>query len=92
MANDHLDYLVRPVEPPMRTPHRLIGEFLYEWSRGRSQSALEITLVAEQWSPRAHEIRELLAGPAFRTASSAVMARTAAGFSTRSASRTPSRR
>ncbi len=62
MANDHLDYyLVRPVEPPDEHFHRLIGEFLYEWSRGRSQAALEVTLVAEQWSPRAHEIRELLA-------------------------------
>jgi thioredoxin reductase (NADPH) len=62
MAHDHLDYyLVRPVEPPDEHFHRLVGEFLYEWSRGRSRSALEVTLVAEQWSPRAHEIRELLA-------------------------------
>jgi thioredoxin reductase (NADPH) len=62
MANDHLDYyLVRPVEPPDEHFHRLMGEFLYEWSRGRSSSALELTLVAEQWSPRGHEIRDLLA-------------------------------
>ena len=62
MANDHLDYyLIRPVEPPDEHFHRLVGEFLYEWSRRRSRSALEITLVAEQWSPRGHEIRDLLA-------------------------------
>jgi thioredoxin reductase (NADPH) len=61
MANDHLDYyLVRPVEPPDEHFHRLIGEFLYEWSRGRSRSALELTLVADRWSPRGHELRDLL--------------------------------
>jgi thioredoxin reductase (NADPH) len=61
MAHDHLDYyLIRPVEPPDEHFHRLVGDFLYEWSRGRS-SALEITLVAEQWSARGHEIRDLLA-------------------------------
>jgi thioredoxin reductase (NADPH) len=62
MAHDHLDYyLIRPVEPPDEHFHRLVGDFLYEWSRGRSRAALEITLVAEQWSARGHEIRDLLA-------------------------------
>jgi thioredoxin reductase (NADPH) len=61
MANDHLDYyLVRPVEPPNEHFHRLVGEFLYEWSRGRSRAALELTLVADRWSPRGHELRDLL--------------------------------
>jgi thioredoxin reductase (NADPH) len=62
MAHDHLDYyLIRPVEPPDEHFHRLIGDFLYEWSRGRSRAALEITLIAEQWSARGHELRDLLA-------------------------------
>jgi len=62
MAHDHLDYyLIRPVEPPDEHFHRLVGDFLYEWSRGRAGAGLEITLVAEQWSARGHEIRDLLA-------------------------------
>jgi thioredoxin reductase (NADPH) len=61
MASDHLDYyLVRPMEAPDEHFHRLIGDFLYEWTRGRARSAVEIELIAERWSPRTHELRDLL--------------------------------
>jgi thioredoxin reductase (NADPH) len=62
MADDHLDYYaVRPTETPDEHFHRLVSDFLYEWSRGRSRGVIEVTLIAEQWSPRAHQLRDLLA-------------------------------
>ncbi len=61
MAHDHLDYyVVRPIEPPDEHFHRLLADFLYEWSRGRSRDAIEITVVAKRWSQRTHELRDLL--------------------------------
>ena len=53
--------MVRPCRVPDEQFHRIVAEFLHEWSRSRSPAAVEITLIGERWSPRAHELRDLLA-------------------------------
>src|SRR5919199_184559 len=40
--------------------HRIIGEFLYDWAKDRLPKFEEIRIVGEQWSPRSHELRDLL--------------------------------
>jgi thioredoxin reductase (NADPH) len=62
MARDDFDYYVmKPVGQPDEQFHRVLTEFLHEWSRTRAAEAREITVVAERNSPRGHEIRNLLA-------------------------------
>lgn len=62
MALGHMDYYVlRPWRSPDEYFHRTISDFLHEWWRGRADTPSETTLVAERWSPRAHELRSLLA-------------------------------
>ena len=41
--------------------HRTVAEFVHEWTRLDSPGPSEVTLVGRQWSPRAHELRSLLA-------------------------------
>ena len=80
MANDHLDYyLVRPVEPPMSTftDRRVPLRVVTGGAPGRRSRS--------PWSPsNGHHARTRFANcspvPVFRTASSAVMARTAAAL------------
>ena len=40
--------------------HRIIGEFLYDWAKDRLPKFEEIRVVGKQWSPRSHELRDLL--------------------------------
>jgi len=61
MALGHIDYYaVKPWRVPDEQFHRLISEFVYEWCRANSKQSREISLVAEPWTARAHELRSLL--------------------------------
>ena len=62
MAASRFDYYVlKPTRPGEEQFHRLVSEFLYEWAQLRSPAESEITLVGGEWSPRTHELRDLLA-------------------------------
>jgi thioredoxin reductase (NADPH) len=62
MARDDFDYYVmKPTSEPDEQFHRTVTEFLQEWSRSHSAAAREITIVAERWSQRGHDLRNLLA-------------------------------
>ena len=62
MALGHMDYYVlTPWKSPDELFHRTVTEFLQEWSRADASARYEVTLVADPWSPRGHEIRTLLA-------------------------------
>jgi thioredoxin reductase (NADPH) len=65
MARGRIDYYA-PKPGPGRTPdedfHRLLTEFLQEWTRAHSAGASELTLIAEPHGRRTHELRSLLAG------------------------------
>ncbi|MBD3160830.1 MAG: SidA/IucD/PvdA family monooxygenase [Candidatus Eisenbacteria bacterium] len=61
MAMGHMDYYVlKPWRSPDEYFHRTISEFLHEWSRVDPKGTREITVIAKQWLPRAHELRALL--------------------------------
>jgi thioredoxin reductase (NADPH) len=61
MALGHIDYYaIKPWRVPDEQFHRLVSEFIYEWCRANSSQSREITVVAQQWSPRAHELRDIL--------------------------------
>ncbi|HEV7751643.1 MAG TPA: FAD-dependent oxidoreductase [Baekduia sp.] len=60
MALGHVDYYVlRPWRSPDELFHRTVAEFLHEWSR-TSGEGKELSLVADPWSPRGHQLRDLL--------------------------------
>ena len=62
MALGTIDYYVlRPWQTPDELFHRTISEFLHEWARAQSPGPREVAVVADQGSPRAHELRNLLA-------------------------------
>jgi thioredoxin reductase (NADPH) len=62
MALGHIDYYVlKPWQSPDELFHRTVTEFLHEWTRTHASQPREISIVAERWSPRAHELRSLLA-------------------------------
>lgn len=63
MALGHIDYYVlRPTKPPDELFHRVVSEFLHEWSRANlTGGRREIALVADPWSKRGYELRNLLA-------------------------------
>ena len=61
MAHGQIDYYVlKPWRSPDELFHRTLGEFLHEWSRAGAGGPRELTVVAEQWSARAHELRAFL--------------------------------
>jgi thioredoxin reductase (NADPH) len=61
MALARIDYyILKPSRSRDEQFHRVVSEFLHEWSRESSSDAFEIVVVAEPGSRRAHEIRELL--------------------------------
>ncbi len=61
MTLGHIDYYVlKPWTTPDELFHRLVSEFLQEWRR-ETEGRLELTVVAEPWSSRGYEIRNLLA-------------------------------
>jgi thioredoxin reductase (NADPH) len=62
IALGHIDYYVlRPTKPPDELFHRTVSEFLHEWARANAPGRREIALVADPWSPRGYELRNLLA-------------------------------
>jgi thioredoxin reductase (NADPH) len=62
MALGRMDYYaLKPWKSPDEFFHRTVSEFLHEWSRADVSVPQEVTVVADPWSPRAHEIRNLLA-------------------------------
>jgi thioredoxin reductase (NADPH) len=61
MALGHIDYYaLKPFSMPDELFHRLVSEFLHEWRRQNAPGRREITLVADPWSPRGNELRNLL--------------------------------
>jgi thioredoxin reductase (NADPH) len=62
MARDDFDYYVmKPTADPDEQFHRTVSEFLQEWARAGAAEARELTLVAQRWSQRGHDLRNLLA-------------------------------
>jgi len=62
MARGHIDYYaLKPWSTPDELFHRLISEFLQEWRRQNAPGRRELTVVADPWSPRGYELRNLLA-------------------------------
>jgi thioredoxin reductase (NADPH) len=61
MSLGRIDYYVtKPYGDHDERFHRVISEFLYEWSKDRIPKFDEIRVVGEQWSPRSFELRDLL--------------------------------
>jgi thioredoxin reductase (NADPH) len=62
MAQGHIDYYVlKPYNEPDELFHRTLSEFLHEWRRSNADGRRELTVVADRWSPRGYELRNLLA-------------------------------
>jgi len=62
MSLGHIDYYaLKPWSVPDELFHRLVSEFLHEWRRANAPGRREITVVADPWSPRGYELRNLLA-------------------------------
>jgi thioredoxin reductase (NADPH) len=62
MARGHIDYYVlKPWNEPDELFHRTVSEFLHEWSRANAEGRRELTVVADRWSRRGYELRNLLA-------------------------------
>src|SRR5918999_4386563 len=60
MALGLIDYYVpKPERSPDEEFHRAITEFLDEWTKEHRPAALAVRIVADQWSPRAHELRDI---------------------------------
>jgi thioredoxin reductase (NADPH) len=62
MALGHIDYyLLKPWRTGDELFHRVMSEFLHEWARVHRREARAVQIVANQWSRRAHEIRDQFA-------------------------------
>jgi len=62
MALGHIDYYaLKPFSTPDELFHRLVSELLHEWRRANAPGRREITVIANPWSPRGYELRNLLA-------------------------------
>ncbi|MGH3066837.1 MAG: FAD-dependent oxidoreductase [Gaiellaceae bacterium] len=62
MALGHIDYYaLKPWSTPDELFHRLVSDLLHEWRRANAPGRREITVVADPWSPRGYELRNLLA-------------------------------
>lgn len=61
MALGDIDYYVlKPWRHADELFHRTVAEFLHEWYRAEGQGEREVDVIGEQWSPRSHELRNLL--------------------------------
>jgi thioredoxin reductase (NADPH) len=61
MAHGHIDYYVlEPWNEPDELFHRTVSEFLHEWRRANAEGRRELTVVADRWSRRGYELRNLL--------------------------------
>jgi thioredoxin reductase (NADPH) len=62
MARGHIDYYVlKPWSDPDELFHRTVSEFLHEWRRAHAAGRRELTVVADRYSARGFELRNLLA-------------------------------
>ena len=62
MALGYIDYYaLKPWSTPDELFHRLVSEFLQEWRRQNAPGRRELTVVADPWSSRGYELRNLLA-------------------------------
>lgn len=62
MALGDIDYyVVKPWRSPDEPFVRTVAEYVHEWSRSRGDGPAPITVVADPWSEKAHQIRSLLA-------------------------------
>jgi thioredoxin reductase (NADPH) len=53
-------YVVKPRGAPDEYFHRVLTEQLGEWGRSNLPQSDLVSVVAEEWAPRSHELRELL--------------------------------
>ena len=53
-------YLVKPRAAPDEYFHRVLTEQLGDWGRSNLPQSDVVSVVAEEWAPRSHELRELL--------------------------------
>jgi thioredoxin reductase (NADPH) len=53
-------YVVKPRAAPDEYFHRVLTEQLGEWGRSNLPQSDVVSVVAEEWAPRSHELRELL--------------------------------
>jgi thioredoxin reductase (NADPH) len=61
MALGQIDYYVpKPERSPDEEFHRSIAQFLDEWARDQRPTAMAVRIVGERWSPRSHELRDIL--------------------------------
>ena len=61
MAQGNIDYYVlKPWNEPDELFHRTVAEFLHEWWRANAEGVRELTVVADRWSRRGYELRNLL--------------------------------
>ena len=61
MALGQIDYYVpKPEHSPDEEFHRSIAQFLDEWARDQRPAAMAVRIVGERWSPRSHELRDIL--------------------------------
>jgi thioredoxin reductase (NADPH) len=59
-ALGHVDYYVgKPWRSPDEPFHRVVTEFLDEWTMVHRPGLVALRIVGERWSERAHEIRDL---------------------------------
>ncbi len=62
MGRGEIDYYIpKPWRNPDEHFHRVVTEFLLEWSRARSSLPTEIAVIGEPWQSRVHDLRSLLA-------------------------------
>jgi thioredoxin reductase (NADPH) len=61
MTLGHIDYYVnKPERPGDEYFHKMIAEFLYDWAKAHRPVFAELRVVGEQWSPRSHQLRDVL--------------------------------
>jgi thioredoxin reductase (NADPH) len=61
MTLGHIDYYVnKPERPGDEYFHRMIAEFLYDWTKVNRPAFKEIQVVGERESVRSHELRDIL--------------------------------
>ena len=53
-------YVLKPWHSPDEAFHQAVTGFLHEWTWAHPARAAEVRVVAEPWSPRSHDLRDLL--------------------------------
>jgi thioredoxin reductase (NADPH) len=61
VSGGHIDrYVIEPIRPPDERFHHLVTELLRDWQEQNHVQPAVVTVVGERWSPRSHEVRDLL--------------------------------